>query len=64
MHRNPEFQRNFWLEIAPHRLIATPLIFGGFYYLILFFGEHGDQALLLTSLWMFILFSWLWGAFH
>ncbi len=63
MHRNPEFQRNFWLEITPHRLIATPLIFGGFYYLILFFGEHGDQALLLTSLWMFILFSGLWGAY-
>ncbi|MCH6581196.1 MAG: hypothetical protein IH802_12665, partial [Nitrospinae bacterium] len=63
MHRNPEFQRNFWLEITPHRLIATPLIFGGFYYLILFFGEHGDQALLLTSLWMFILFTGLWGAY-
>ena len=64
MHRNPEFQRNLWLEITPHRLIATPLIFGGLYYLILFFGEHGDQALLMTSLWMFILFAGLWGAYQ
>lgn len=64
MLHNPEFQRNIWLEITPHRLIATPLIFGGFYYLILFWGEQGEQALLITSLWMFILFAGLWGAYQ
>jgi len=64
MRPNPEFQRNLWLEITPHRLIATPLIFGGFYYLILFWGEQGEQTLLLTSLWMFILFAGLWGAYQ
>ncbi|MEE8206742.1 MAG: hypothetical protein V3T82_07315, partial [Nitrospinaceae bacterium] len=64
MLHNPEFQRNLWLEITPHRLIATPLIFGGFYYLILFWGEQGEQVLLMTSLWMFILFAGLWGAYQ
>lgn len=64
MRLNPEFQRNRWLEITSHRLVATPVIFGGFYYLILYFGGDGDENLLMTSLWVFIVFAGLWGAYQ
>ena len=64
MRRNPEFQRNLWLEITPHRLIATPLIIGAVYYLILFSEDHNESALLTTSLWVFILITGLWGAYQ
>lgn len=62
MRRNPEFQRNLWLEITPHRLIATPLIMGAVYYLILFSGDNNESILLMTSLWVFVLVTGVWGA--
>ncbi len=64
MRRNPEFQRNLWLEITPHRLIATPLIIGAVYYLILFSGDNNESALLSISLWVFVLLTGLWGAYQ
>lgn len=64
MRRNPEFLRNFWLEITPHRLIATPLILGAIYYLILFSDDNNESALLSISLWAFVLLTGLWGAFQ
>ena len=57
MRRNPEFLRNLWTEITPHRLVATPLILGAFFYLILFSGDNNETALLATSLWVFILLT-------
>ena len=64
MRRNPEFLRNLWLEITPHRLVVTPLILGGVYYLILFSDDHNEYALLSTSLWVFVLLTGLWGAYQ
>jgi hypothetical protein len=64
MRRNPEFLRNIWLEITPHRLVATPLIMGAIYYLILFSGDHNESGLLMTSLWAFVLLTGLWGAYQ
>ena len=63
MRRNPEFQRNLWLEITPHRLVLTPLILGAVYYLILFSDDHNESSLLLTSLWFFLA-TGLWGVYQ
>ena len=63
MRRNPEFLRNFWLEITVNRLLVTPLILGGIYYLILF-SDDPNRFLLRTSLWFFVLLTGLWGAYQ
>jgi hypothetical protein len=64
MRRNPEFLRNCWSEITYHRLVATPLILGAIYYLILFSDDNNEFVLLATSLWVFVLSTGLWGAFQ
>jgi len=63
MRRNPEFLRNLWLEITVNRLLVTPLILGGIYYLILF-SDDPNKSLLATSLWIFVLLTGLWGAYQ
>jgi hypothetical protein len=64
MLRNPEFLRNFWLEITLHRLVATPLILGAIYYLILFSDDNNESALLKTTIWVFFLLTGLWGGYQ
>ena len=64
MLRNPEFLRNFWLEITEHRVLATPLILGGVFFLILFSGDHNESALMATSLLLFVLITGISGAYQ
>jgi len=60
---NPELQRNLWLEVTPHRLIALPLLILAILYLGFLSNnselgqEVADTAMLLA--WMSTL---LWGA--
>lgn len=43
--KNPEFIRNLWIELSPHRLIATPLILLLSFYLFgTWTGAHGIQS--------------------
>lgn len=40
---NPEFQRNVWLEITVHRLLATPIIIGAVFFLIYLSSSDPDR---------------------
>lgn len=63
MNMNPEFQRNLWLELSLHRLVAMPAILGGiFYFLYLLFGGRGATVLPNTALTLFFGLAVLWGA--
>jgi hypothetical protein len=62
MRRNPEFQRNLWLEITPHRVIVTPLLLFGIYFLVIFLGTHNESVLLGISLAIFVVGTGLRGA--
>jgi hypothetical protein len=61
MKINPEFLRNFWLEITPQRLIIFPtILFAWFYLLTLFDG--GRWVFFYTSIYFFFFITGVWGA--
>ena len=62
MRSNPEFQRNLWLEITPHRLIVTPLLLFGIYFLVTLSSDDSATLLLAISLWIFVLGTGFRGA--
>ncbi len=58
---NAEFQRNLWLEVSLHRLIATPIILGAIFYLFSFAG-NSNASLFTSSIWIFMMITCIWGA--
>ena len=40
MTRNPEFQRNLWLELTPHRLLGMPLVLGAIFLLVYLLSDR------------------------
>lgn len=59
---NPEFQRNFWLELTAHRLIAVPLICALFLFLALALQDWTlNKETGAGALWLFVLFSGVFG---
>lgn len=58
--RNPEFLRNLWLEISPHRLIATPVILGLTFYL--FDSWKGLDGIQSISMTLFLIVAVGWGS--
>lgn len=58
--RNPEFIRNLWLELSPHRLIATPIILALTFYL---FGTwKGPDGVQSVSMILFLIVAVGWGS--
>lgn len=57
---NPEFKRYLWLEITLHRLIATPIILGVFFFTAVRFGSPELAAN--TALIGFVIVVMLWGS--
>ncbi len=61
---NPEFKRNLWLSLSPHRLVAMPVLLV-LTLLAVALGSPADQvagSLYTTSITLFIFIVWLWGA--
>jgi len=61
MKINPEFLRNFWLEISPQRLIILPTILFAWFYLLTLF-EGGRWVFFYTSIYFFFFITGIWGA--
>lgn len=57
---NPEFKRYVWLELTPHRLIATSLILGVFFFTLIRYAP-GDMAEAM-SLIAYIALVIFWGS--
>lgn len=59
---NPEFQRNFWLELTPHRLIAVPLVCALIIFLVLALNEWTlNNVVGIGALWCFAIFTGIFG---
>lgn len=59
---NPEFQRNLWLELTPHRLIAVPLIAILLLFLALALQDWRlNKEIAIGALWVFVLYSGIFG---
>jgi len=59
---NPEFQRNAWLEMTPHRMVAAPAVLLALFALMYLIG--GDAAIGLMSIvgyWVALGTGVLWG---
>lgn len=61
MRINPEFQRNFWLEVSPNRLLAFPLCLAAWFYLLTLFNG-GRWVFFYSSIWFFFFITGVWGA--
>ena len=62
MTLNPEFQRNLWLELTPHRRVAMPVILGAVFLLVYLSSAHqfGDSTATVAAMLYFIL-AIVWG---
>jgi len=65
MKINPEFLRNFWLELTPHRLISMPAIIFGIFFLVYLATRMTPAstyaAIETTSLGLYLLLTMIWG---
>ncbi len=62
MSLNPEFRRNIWLELTPHRLIAMPVILFAIFFLSASIGESGNWwGVPRASLLAFYAIVYFWG---
>lgn len=63
--QNPEFRRNVWHELTPHRLLLTPLILAAIFFLVYLFNGNSNRVfatqLSQTSFVIFALFAFLFG---
>jgi len=63
MPRNPEFQRNAWLELGGHRLVAMPLVIGIICLSVYVVRDRGaDYAVAIAAAALFIAITGFWGA--
>ncbi len=63
MTRNPELRRYCWLELTPHRLIATPLIIGLIVALVAATTDAPAEPLAVTGLIGFAIGAALFGSY-
>ena len=62
MNHNPEFIRNVWLELTPHRLIGMPAVLLAIFFLTyLITGDNFDESARMVALVLFFILSVLWG---
>ena len=61
---NPEFKRNLWLSFSTHRLIAMPALLAFTFLAVALIddGERVAEHLYTSSITLFVLIVWLWGA--
>lgn len=66
MRINPEFLRNVWLEMTPHRLIAMPAVLGGIIFLVYLISSNTSPtiypAFRMTGYSMYLLITVIWGS--
>ncbi len=60
--QNAEFQRNFWLEFSFHRIVATPIILGTFFYIAGIKEINPNMAIFGLSAFLFVAIVCIWGA--
>lgn len=62
MNNNPEFLRNIWLEMTPHRLIGMPAVLLAVFFLIyLVTGYAFSDTTRIVAMTLFFLLALLWG---
>ncbi|MGD8642238.1 MAG: hypothetical protein PVG89_16490, partial [Gammaproteobacteria bacterium] len=60
---NPEFQRNVWLELTPHRVVSMPAVLVAVFFLVyLIAGDRYPDPLRITAMTIFFLLTLLWGS--
>ncbi len=59
---NPELQRYLWLEMTPHRLVATPIVLAALFGLVHLTSDGAPAALAVTAWWVVVVLGVLWGA--
>ena len=63
MRMNPEFHRNVWLELTPHRMISMPAVLAAVFFLVyLIAGDNYPNPLRITAMTIFFLLTLLWGS--
>ncbi len=67
MKWNPEFQRNIWLELTPHRLISMPIVLGIIFLMIYLqmvylLEEYFYQGITITATFLFFILVVMWGS--
>lgn len=62
MTLNPEFQRNLWLELTPHRRVAMPIILGAVFLLVYLSSGHqfGGSTATVAAI-MYSVLAIVWG---
>ncbi|HEC28276.1 MAG TPA: hypothetical protein ENI65_01635 [Gammaproteobacteria bacterium] len=65
MKISPEFLRNSWIEMTPHRMIGMPAILGGIFFLTYLVSENSlglaGNAFRTVGISLFTLLTILWG---
>lgn len=59
---NPELQRNLWIELTPHRLMAMPAILAGVFFLVHLTTGGRAAAMAGVALTAYLGLAVLWGA--
>jgi hypothetical protein len=63
MKINPEFQRNVWLELTPHRVVSMPVVLVAVFFLVyLIAGDHYPEPLRIAAMTLYFLLTILWGS--
>ena len=65
MNISPEFQRNIWLELTLHRLIAMPAVLGGIVFIVYLAASNTSSSIYpafsATGFVLFFLITIFWG---
>lgn len=61
MRVSPEFERNLWLELTPHRLIGMPAILTAIFFLMYLTGDGLGNSAAMVALVLYLLFTVIWG---
>ena len=62
MNNNPEFLRNVWLEMTPHRLIGMPAVLLAVFFLIYLVTGHAfSDSTRIVAMTLFFVLALLWG---
>lgn len=70
MRWNPEFQRNIWLELTPHRLISMPIVLGIIFLMTYLLEDSfsegititASQGITITATFLFFILVVMWGS--